>query len=504
VPTKHIYPGVAVSVLGLAALFGYGLGDAPSAVDPSAEPAQVRDASSAEAPDAQAPEGTADVPESGEVAGGSGGPPAGQSRADQTSADEVGPATGDETAQPSDDGAVRRRFARPRAIRGLYLNAWAAGSAARMTQLLDMARRTEVNSLVIDIKDASGYVSHRTEVALAHEIGATNEIRIRDLPGLLDRLEQERIYPIARIVIVRDPILAEFRPELAVNDTAGGVWYDSKGLNWLNPHSQEVWEYHVDLAREVALMGFPEIQFDYVRFPDAPQEDLARAVYHGASDRSKAATIREFLAYAREGLADLDVRLTVDVFGVTTSAARDVGIGQVWESFIDAVDVALPMVYPSHYWKGSYGFQVPNAHPYEIVRRALNDALRRSALVEGAGRTIPWLQDFSLGQPPYSAAEVRAQIQATYDVGIDEWILWNPGSRYTEAALEPTGGFEPEPLIRVAERLVPVSERHAVLDSVSMVRARADSLAAAARAAASAPSAPTGPAVAADTVDLQN
>ncbi len=361
------------------------------------------------------------------------------------------------------------RFPRPKAVRGLYVNAWAAGSNGRMRALMDMALRTEVNSLVIDIKDASGYLSHHTEVALAHEIGATGEIRIRDLPGLLVQLEDERLYPIARIVIVQDPILAKYRPELAVADTAGGVWVDSKGIVWLNAYEREVWDYHIAIAREVAGLGFPEIQFDYVRFPDAPEDDMARAVFGGSNGRAKADAIREHLDYVRRELADLNVRLTVDVFGVTTSANRDVGIGQVWESMIDRVDAALPMVYPSHYWEGSFGFTVPNAHPYEIVVRALRDAQRRSARVDGAGETIPWLQDFSLGQPPYGAAEVRAQIQATYDAGIEEWILWNPGSRYTEGALEPVAGFENEPLIRIGGTLAPVSRRHAVLDSIAGV-----------------------------------
>ena len=170
---------------------------------------------------------------------------------------------------------------------------------------------------------------------------------------------------------------------------------------------------------------------------------------------------------ARESLVGYDVQLTADVFGVTTSARRDVGIGQVWETFIDRVDVALPMVYPSHYWEGSFGFREPNAYPYEVVRRALADALDRSATIDGAGRTRPWLQDFTLGEPFYGSAEVRAQIQATYDAGIDEWILWNPGSRYTELALQPVDGFDREPYIRVANRLVPVSERWQVLDSAA-------------------------------------
>jgi hypothetical protein len=359
------------------------------------------------------------------------------------------------------------RFRRPERIRGLYANAWAGGSAGRMGELLDLAARTEINSIVIDIKDATGYLSHDTDIALAHEIGATEERRIADLPGLLDRLEAAGIYPIARIVVVKDPILAKFRPEFAVQDTAGGVWVDSKGLVWLNPFSEEMWTYNVEIAREVAEMGFPEIQWDYIRFPDAPESDMARAVFNGSEDKLRVDAIRGFLTYARDELSDLPVRSTADVFGVTTSFGRDIGIGQLWETFIDVVDAALPMVYPSHYWEGSFGIDDPNSYPYEVVLAALRDAQRRSAKIEGAGLTRPWLQDFSLGQPFYGGPEVRAQIQATYDAGVEEWVLWNPSSRYTESALEPSTGFAREPIVRVAGVLTPVTRRHVVIDSVA-------------------------------------
>lgn len=368
------------------------------------------------------------------------------------------------------------RFARPDHIRGLYVNAWAAGSRSRMDAILDLARRTEINTLVIDIKDATGYVSHRTRLPLAHESGATGEVRIPDLSGLLDRLEEEGIYPIARIVVVKDPILSAHRPDLAVQDTAGGVWIDSKDIIWMNPYSRGVWEYNTELAREVAMMGFPEIQWDYIRFPDAPEEDMNRAVFTGGDGIERVEAIRGFLTYARDNLADLPVRSTADVFGVTTSFRRDIGLGQLWESFIDVVDAALPMVYPSHYWAESFGYDHPNAYPYEVVRAALRDAQQRSATVDGAGLTRPWIQDFSLGEPVYGGPEVRAQIQATYDVGIQEWILWNPGSRYSESALEPVGGFESEPLIRVAGMLAPVSRRHAVIDSIAALPPSVDTL----------------------------
>jgi hypothetical protein len=364
-----------------------------------------------------------------------------------------------------DPAGAATRFPPPTHVRGIYLNAWTAGSVGRRGRLFDLVRRTELNTVVIDIKDATGYVSHRSQVPLAREVGATGEIRIKDLPALLDQLEAAGIYPIARIVVAKDPLLAEGRPELAIQDSSGGVWLDQNEVKWLNLHHPEVWDYHIQLALEVARAGFPEIQWDYVRFPDAPEAFLSRAVFPEARGRSKAQAVRGFLGRSRELLAAEGFRVTADVFGVTTSYSRDVGIGQLWESFIDQVDVALPMVYPSHYWTGSYGYKKPNAYPYEIVRRALRDAMRRSAAVEGAGATRPWLQDFTLGEPAYGPPEVRAQIQATYDAGIQEWILWNPGSRYTEAALIPARGLPSwlEPVMRVGGEVVALSKRFEVL-----------------------------------------
>ena len=193
------------------------------------------------------------------------------------------------TARTGAGGSVPRlilpeeplEFVRPDAVKGIYVSAWAAGSSKRSQALIDLATRTEINTFVIDLKDASGYVSYPTEVMTAREVGADQEIRIRDLVGLLERLKGEGIYPIARIVIVKDPLLIRSKPEWAVQDSAGGVWVDSKGLLWANLHDQRVWDYHIELAKEAVALGFPEIQWDYVRFADAPQADLERAVFPG-------------------------------------------------------------------------------------------------------------------------------------------------------------------------------------------------------------------------------
>ncbi len=335
------------------------------------------------------------------------------------------------------------RVPKPRAVRGLYVNAWAAGSSRKMANLMALADTTEINSFVIDVKDVSGYVSYRTGVALARQIGADRDIRIRDIRGLLDQLRARGIYPIARIVVFKDPLLARKKPEWSIQADTGGIWVDHNGELWVDAFNREIWDYAIALAREAVLLGFSEVQWDYVRFPDVPRRYMETAVYPMRQGRTREDAIREFLRYSREQLSDLGVPVTADVFGLTTSAGSDMGIGQRWDKMVDVTDVLLPMVYPSHYGKGSYGIPIPNADPYQTVKVALDYAVERSSGVPGAAAIRPWLQDFTMGWPSYGAAEVRAQIKATYDAGIYEWILWNPGSNYTAAALAPKGGEPP-------------------------------------------------------------
>ena len=353
------------------------------------------------------------------------------------------------------------RFERPEMVRGIYVNAWAAGSTTRSEQLIDLANRTEINTFVLDIKDASGYISHATRVKMAQEMGADQQIRIRDLLGLLDRLHRNGIYPIARIVVVKDPLLTSNKPELAIQDTTGGVWVDERGGSWANLHEELVWGYHWHLAEEMIAVGFPEIQWDYIRFPDSPPEHLERADFSNSEGKTKSEAVSGFLDHVKEQAEGKEVTITADVFGATTSLNYDLGIGQLWEEVVGRVDVVLPMVYPSHYWSGSFNIDEPNHHPYEVVKAALRDGLERSGKVQDPGSIRPWLQDFSLGEPTYGPAEVRAQIQASYDVGINEWILWNAASRYTEQGLAPEEGFPDgfEPMIRFNGDVVPVSKR---------------------------------------------
>jgi hypothetical protein len=333
------------------------------------------------------------------------------------------------------------RVAKPDAVKALYLNAWAAGSPRKLAKLIDVADKTEINAFVIDVKEA-GELSYKSKVKLASQIGANREY-IRNVRRMLDTLRAHNIYPIARIVVFKDPVLAEAKPEFAVKNKDGTVWKDNKGKAWVDTYNRGVWDYNIAIAREAIELGFSEVQWDYIRFTDAPLSYRARAVYPAAANRSRQDAVREFMLYARQQLADLNVPVTADVFGLTTSTKGDMGIGQEWEKMVDAVDVILPMVYPSHYIPGNYGLRSPNAAPYRVIYHSMQDAIARSTPVANAATIRPWLQAFTLGPPKYGPAHVRAQIQAVYDVGLKEWVLWSPGSNYDVAALAPEGGPAP-------------------------------------------------------------
>ena len=330
------------------------------------------------------------------------------------------------------------RMPRPEIVRGLYVNRWAA-LGQKMNQLIELAKKTEVNALVIDVKDDRGFVLYKSRVPLAIEIGADTNSAMshKKLRAVLDTMAAHKIFPIARIVVAKDPLLASKKLEWAIKRRDNlQPWLDKNGKPWLDPHHREVWKYAADLAKEAYDLGFSEVQFDYVRFPDEKRL-VSESVYPLANGRVRAQVIREQLGFVRSYLKPTGMPVTIDVFGLTATDTTDMGIGQRWEMFVDQADVVLPMVYPSHFAPGTYKLGNPNAHPYSTIDHAMKDAIRRSAKIPNAAKIVPWYQDFTLGPPHYYAEHVRAQKKAGYDNGFQSWILWNPGSRYTESALDP-------------------------------------------------------------------
>ncbi|MCU0620136.1 MAG: putative glycoside hydrolase [Gemmatimonadales bacterium] len=323
----------------------------------------------------------------------------------------------------------------PRPVRGLYVNAWAFGSS-RFERLLDLVDGTEVNSLVIDVKDDTGYLTYRSSVPTAVAIGANGQLRARDTRARLDAMRARGLHPIARIVVAKDPLLAARRPGWAIQHREGGLWRDRAGNAWVDAFQDSVWIYAAALAEEAVCVGFAEIQYDYVRFPDEPPSRRASAVFPGRRDgESLRDGVADGLRLLQARTRALGVPCTIDVFGLTTSVSGDLGIGQVWEDLVSSSDAVLPMVYPSHYRRGEYGVAHPNADPYAVVHRALRDAQRRSASLGHPAEIRPYLQAFTLGAPRYSPEQVRAQVRAARALGIEGWVLWNPRSVYEKGQI---------------------------------------------------------------------
>ena len=326
-------------------------------------------------------------------------------------------------------------------VRGIYVTGPIAGHAM-MKDLIELVDETELNAMVIDVKNDDGNITYNMDLERARELGACIRY-IPDMGELMEDLKEHDIYTIARIVCFKDPYLAR-DPEVALKKLDGTPVTDANGLAFVNPYRKEVWEYLVDVAEKAAEQGFDEIQFDYVRFPVG--ED-AEAVDYGVdiAEYPREQAITDFLQYAVDRLHEKDIVLGADVFGTIIESETDIDrVGQNYETLGGVLDVLSPMVYPSHYGPGVFGLEVPDAHPYETVFSALQGSARKLESVPAGQRAVvrPWLQAFTAswvaGYIPYEGQEIRAQIQAVYDAGYDEWILWNATNRYSADGLNLT------------------------------------------------------------------
>ncbi|MDF2962233.1 MAG: GTP-binding protein [Paenibacillus sp.] len=317
-------------------------------------------------------------------------------------------------------------------VKGVYVTAHSAGGS-RMNTLLKLLDDTELNSVVVDVKDDWGYLTYPTGNPELEAMETTQKI-ISDLPKYMATLQEHQIYPIARIVVFKDTILAKKRPELSFLNPDGSLWNNGKD-SFVNPYRKEVWDYNIAVAKEAAKAGFKEIQFDYVRFPEG-FEKRADTLKYEKDDRSRIEAVAEFVKYAREQLAPLGVRVSVDIFGYAASVPAAEGIGQDFVKISQNVDVICPMIYPSHYSTGWFGASVPDAAPYVTINGAMKDTHKK---LESAGDLKPiirpWIQDFTAswvkGYVKYGKHEVEEQIRALKDNGVEEFLLWNAVNTYT-------------------------------------------------------------------------
>lgn len=313
-------------------------------------------------------------------------------------------------------------------IRGLYLNRFSVQSTNKLRKLIALADSTEINAFVIDIKDEFGLNIVSTDPMLQKNAGTMT--KAVNLKAWVDTMRAHGILPIARIVVFKDSVASRMNPTHTIRKADGSPWRDREGLTWVNPYSNDIWEYNFRVGDEAIKMGFGEIQFDYIRFPE-PYRSLPQQVFPGSNNRTKPQVLAEFLAAARARYAKVGVRTTADIFGLVTTVNGPLEIGQAWEPIAKVTDAVLPMVYPSHYPRGSFNIARPNAEPYRIIHAAISRARERNHAIGIMGEHVrPWLQAFSLGQPKYDASHIRAQKQAVYDAGYDGWVLWHPGANY--------------------------------------------------------------------------
>lgn len=350
----------------------------------------------------------------------------------------------------------------PNPLKAIYMTSCVVGTPSFRAELVKLIGETELNSVVIDIKDYSGYISFVPKDEKLKEFVSARCVA-PDIQEFVKSLHDKNIYVIGRITVFQDPVLTKKRPDLSVKKKSDGTtWHDYKGLAFTDPGAREVWEHHVAIAKEAYAIGFDELNFDYIRFPsDGPMSDI---LFSWSGAREKSEVLQDFFVYLFKEIKPTGAIISADLFGMTTTNTDDLNIGQILEKAEPYFDFLAPMVYPSHYPPRFNGYDNPNKYPYEIVKFSMDEAVKRfiatttkvalrgvspistttkpflypkkSARIE---KLRPWLQDFDYGGN-YDVVEIQAQMKAVYDAGLTSWMLWSPSNKYTRGALLP----EPE------------------------------------------------------------
>ncbi len=364
----------------------------------------------------------------------------------------------------------------PEAVKAIYMTQCVVATPSFRSSLVTLIEETEINSVIIDIKDYTGSLVFRSNHPLLKDNGGGG-CRSADLYEFIETLHEKDIYVIGRITVFQDPYYAGVHPELAVQSVLSSTtpWTDYKGLPFIDVSSEPFWEYIVAISKESYAIGFDELNYDYIRYPsDGPMKE---AVF---INNNKAEALEGFFKYLYEHVHPIGAKMSADLFGYTTILTDDLGIGQQLERALPYFDFIAPMVYPSHYNSGFAGLANPNTDPHKVVFTSMEAAVHRTSRDKTTVSTLvgeeifidevtpahyneanefvatstrqvssgyytkpvydiqklrPWLQDFDYGGD-YDVAEVRAQIQATYDAGLTSWMLWSPSNRYTRGALE--------------------------------------------------------------------
>lgn len=321
----------------------------------------------------------------------------------------------------------------PFTSKGLYLSFFGIGDRGLRGSAINLIQETELNTLVIDVKGDKGMIPYKSSIPLAAEVGAQRITTVREMADLMRSLKEKGIYTIARIVVFKDNPLAMARPDWAVKTQNGEIWRDRENLSWVDPFNKEVWDYNINIAIEAAKYGFDEIQFDYIRFPDA----LGLRFSMPNTEENRVKAITGFLMEARRRLIPHNVFLSADIFGYVCWNRNDTDIGQRLEDLAPHLDYICPMLYPSGFQYGIPGYRNPVANSYEIIYLSLKRAQERTGLP--SYRFRPWLQafrDYAFDRRYFNDKEIMGEVKAAEGFGSHGWMLWNPRNNYSSSGLK--------------------------------------------------------------------
>lgn len=340
------------------------------------------------------------------------------------------------TAKEIELVTLEERMPTPDEVRGIYVTSFVAAQYDLRNELTAMVERTDLNTMVIDIKDAFGYLAFKPKRDTFEGVPLST-MQIPEIEEWLAGLNEKGIYTVARMTVFQDTALADTHPEWAIRKASGGIWRDWQSKGWIDPGSEEAWEYIADTAREAYDLGFDEVNLDYIRFPsDGPIDQIVYR-YHRDGETTKYETMNEFFIWLDSSLHYLPIPLSIDIFGLTYLKQKqedDMNIGQRITDTVDHFDYLCPMLYASHYTDGFFGFENPAEHPYEVVKESLEVGHEIMEEVGGVpSQSRPWLQDFDMGAD-YGIKEVRDQIKASREMGASGWVFWNARNIYTEEA----------------------------------------------------------------------
>lgn len=326
----------------------------------------------------------------------------------------------------------------PEAVKSLYMTSWVAGTSSLRDNVLKIARTTEINSIVFDIKDYTGKIAYPVEDPELIAIGAS-EKRIPNLREFTNLLHKDNIYIIGRIAVFQDPYFVSLHPEYAVKRASDktAIWKDRKGISWIDAGEPHVWDYIAKIARDAYAQGVDEIQFDYIRYPsDGNMKDIYYPVSEG---KIKSDVLKSFFEFIHQNFNDKAPVTSVDLFGMVTTNTDDLGIGQNLENALLNFDFVCPMVYPSHFPATWNGYKDPQSVPKEVIMASMGKAVERAKIIGVDPLKLrPWLQYFGLYGARYTEKDIRAQIDGTYNVGLTSWMMWDPSNKYL------VGGFLPK------------------------------------------------------------